>query len=90
MERISVKPHAGQLVGRAQTLLPHLLHRYPPLVGCEWHAHRVGPISVIRDGNPIIRRALLLVSSSAAVRLSVEVEEEGVAGGVVARISSSR
>lgn len=79
---------AGHEVGKAQTLLLQRLHRYPPRVGLEWQAHRVGVEETMREGKPIIRR-----EDCALGPFADEDEDEdswAVVGGVVADIRSSR
>lgn len=81
---MSVRPQAGQVVGREQTLEEQREQLYPPRVGREWQAQSVGRGSTMREGKPIIKREGLIVVSSAAE------PEEAVAGGVVALMRRSR
>ena len=87
-----MRPQAGQVEGSEQTLLLHLEHKYPPLVGREWHAHRLFAASTIREGKPIISRLLLPATSSSLSSLPSNpvLLLAAVTGGVVVRMISSR
>ena len=85
-----MRPQHGHVAGSVQTLLLQVGHKYPPTVGFEWHAQKLGSGSAMRDGKPIFNNAALSSSCSFLPAPLPVGSLPAFTGGIVARMKSSR